>query len=92
MLLEKRAQENLKLITHEIQKDIINACGNEITNAIINDLCDDLFAILVAESCDISVKEQMSVVLRYVDKRGRVIKRFFGIVLIHDTSTLLLKS
>ena len=57
---------------------------------IIQDIGDKLFSILIDESKDISSKEQMSIVLRYVDK-GCVIERFVGIVHVTDTSSLSLK-
>uniref|UniRef100_A0A5B7B014 Putative zinc finger MYM-type protein 1-like n=1 Tax=Davidia involucrata TaxID=16924 RepID=A0A5B7B014_DAVIN len=84
--------KNLKFVTPDIQKDIVNAAANETTNAIIEDLGDDLFAILVDESCDVSSKEQMTVVLRYVDKRGIVLERFLGIVHVIDTTALSRKA
>uniref|UniRef100_A0A199UAH7 DUF4371 domain-containing protein n=1 Tax=Manihot esculenta TaxID=3983 RepID=A0A199UAH7_MANES len=87
----KNALENLKLIAPSIQKDIINACAVEITNAIIRDLGDDLFSILVDECQDISVKAQMGVVIRYINKFGCVVKRFLGIVHVNDTSASSLK-
>ena len=55
-------------------------------------LVNGFFSILVDESRDISIKEQMAVVLRYVDKKGIVIERFLGIVHVADTSTLDRKS
>ncbi|GMP48448.1 hypothetical protein CsSME_00015795 [Camellia sinensis var. sinensis] len=61
-----------------IQKDIVNAAACETINDIIKDLDNEFFSILVDESRDISVKEQMAVVLRYVDKKGIVIERFLG--------------
>ncbi|KAH0746043.1 hypothetical protein KY285_007700 [Solanum tuberosum] len=45
----------------------------------------------VDESCDISRKEQMAIVLRYVDRKGSVVERFIGIIHVHDTSALCLK-
>ncbi|XP_075074572.1 uncharacterized protein LOC142161697 [Nicotiana tabacum] len=45
----------------------------------------------VGESCDISRKEQMAIVLRYVDRMGSVVERFIGIVHVRDTSDLCLK-
>ncbi|XP_022873810.1 uncharacterized protein LOC111392665 [Olea europaea var. sylvestris] len=42
-----------------------------MTRAIVNDIGDSLFSILVDEACDISMKEQMTVVLRFVDKSGQ---------------------
>ncbi|KAL0556550.1 hypothetical protein IC582_005064 [Cucumis melo] len=86
----KNAPENLKLTAPDIQKDIVNCIAVEIVNSIIQDIGDKLFSILIDESKDISSKEQMSIVLRYVDK-GCVIKRFVGIVHVTDTSSLSLK-
>jgi len=76
----KRCRGNLKLVAPSIQKDIVKAASFETTKAIIADLKDDLFSILIDESRDISVKEQMAFVLRYVDKKGHVIERFLGVV------------
>ena len=86
----KNAPENLKLAAPDIQKDIVNCIAVEIVNSIIQDIGDKLFSILIDESKDISSKEQMSIVLRYVDKRC-VIERFVGIVHVTDTSSLSLK-
>ncbi|EXB90910.1 hypothetical protein L484_012004 [Morus notabilis] len=63
----KNAPENMKLTSPDIQKDIVNAVAVETVNIIIKDIGDALFSILVDESCDISIKEQMTIVLRYVD-------------------------
>uniref|UniRef100_A0A199U9J0 DUF4371 domain-containing protein n=1 Tax=Manihot esculenta TaxID=3983 RepID=A0A199U9J0_MANES len=87
----KNALENLKLIAPFIQKDIINACAVETPNAIIRDLGDDLFFILVDECQDVSVKEQMGVAIRYVNKFGCVVEIFLGIVHVNDTSASSLK-
>ncbi|XP_073153527.1 uncharacterized protein [Henckelia pumila] len=66
----KNAPKNFKLTSHGIQKYIVNACACEMTNVIIRDVGESLFSILVDESHDVSTKEQMSVVLRYVDSSG----------------------
>ena len=50
-----------------------------------------LFCILVDESSDISIKEQMVVFLRYVDKHGCIVERFLGVVHVSDTTSLSLK-
>ncbi|XP_045796147.1 zinc finger MYM-type protein 1-like [Trifolium pratense] len=57
----------------------------------LGDLGDSLFAIMIDESRDISVKEQMVVALRYVNKKGQVIERFLGMVHVSDTSASSLK-
>ncbi|CAN1142137.1 hypothetical protein LINPERPRIM_LOCUS25865 [Linum perenne] len=54
----------------DIQKDIVHALALETSKLITKDIGDDFFAILADESRDVSVKEQMGVVLRYVDGKG----------------------
>ncbi|XP_024979010.1 zinc finger MYM-type protein 1-like [Cynara cardunculus var. scolymus] len=56
--------------------------------ALIGDCKEDV----VDESSDVSKKKQMAVVLRYVDARGIVKERFFGIVHVTGTSSSILKS
>ena len=81
----KNAPGNLKLTSPRIQKDIINAFAVETTKVIVQDMGNDFFSILVDECRDISVKEQMGVVVRYVDKNGCVMERFLGVVHVSDT-------
>ncbi|XP_039142002.1 LOW QUALITY PROTEIN: zinc finger MYM-type protein 1-like [Dioscorea cayenensis subsp. rotundata] len=87
----KNAPSNLKLTAHDIQNDIISAAASETTKAIINELGDDLFAILVDESRDVSNKEQMALVLRYMNNKGCIVERFLAIVHVSDTTALSLK-
>nr|XP_028949341.1 zinc finger MYM-type protein 1-like [Malus domestica] len=54
-------------------------------------LKDRFFSILVDEARDVSVKEQMAMVLRYVDDNGHVIERFVGIQHVTDTTSSSLK-
>ncbi|XP_065632016.1 uncharacterized protein LOC136068588 [Quercus suber] len=87
----QKAPKNCKLTHPEIQKDIVNAIAPETSKAIIKDLDNGFFSILVDESRDISVKEQMAFVLRYVNKEGIIIERFLGIVHVASTTVLSLK-
>ncbi|XP_016498890.2 uncharacterized protein LOC107817546 [Nicotiana tabacum] len=87
----ENAPQNDTLTCPIIQKDIINACAKETLKAIIGDLNGDYFGILVDESKDISHKEQMALVLCYVDKNGEVVERFVGLVHVSDTSACSLK-
>ncbi|KAL1290043.1 hypothetical protein AAHE18_20G100900 [Arachis hypogaea] len=75
----KNAHRNLKLITSSIQKDIVRAATREITKVIVDD------------PRDISIKKQMSVCLRYVNKEGQVREHFVGLVHVSNTNTLSLK-
>lgn len=87
----QNALENNQLNSPDIQKEIVNATALETTYAIINDLGDECFSIIVDESRDISNKEQMAIALRYVNSGGIVVERFLGIVHVSDTSALSLK-
>ncbi|XP_042437040.1 uncharacterized protein LOC122023004 [Zingiber officinale] len=88
----KNAPKNCKLTSPNIQKDIVRACATETINVIIKDIGNSLFSILVDESRDVLMKEQMSVVLRYVDSSGHINERFIGIEHITSTITLSLKA
>jgi hypothetical protein len=85
------APENHQMIAPHIQRDIANAAASETLDALLKDLGNLSFAILIDESRDISIKEQLTIVLRYVDKRGHVIKRFLGITHVCNTPAVELK-
>ncbi|CAN6552117.1 unnamed protein product [Malus baccata var. baccata] len=78
----ENAPGNLKLLAPSIQKEIVNSCAVETLDAIMDGLKDGFFSILVDEARDVLVKEQMAMVLRYVDDNGHVIERFVAFVAI----------
>ncbi|CAH9098495.1 unnamed protein product [Cuscuta epithymum] len=86
------APENHQMLSPLVQKDIVNAFATETSNLILKDLGSEFFGILVDESRDISVKEQLIVFIRYVDTRGHIIERLLGVVHVLDTTSLSLKS
>ncbi|XP_042441312.1 zinc finger MYM-type protein 1-like [Zingiber officinale] len=88
----KNAPKNCKLTSPDIQKDIVRACATETINVIIKDIGNSLFSILVDESRDVSMKEQMSVVLRYVDSSGHINERFIEIEHVTSTTAFSLKA
>jgi len=47
---------------------------------------------LIDEASDVSDKEQMAVVLRYVDKRGLILERLVGVVHVKETTSICLKN
>jgi hypothetical protein len=65
-VLGVNAPKNCQMIAPEIQKDLVKACAHETRNVIISELKGRLFAVLVDESRDKSIKEQMAVIFRYV--------------------------
>ncbi|CAI9278088.1 unnamed protein product [Lactuca saligna] len=88
----KNAPKNTQLKCSDIQKDIVHACSDATINVIMEDLGKDFFAIFVDESRDISCKEQLALVLRFVNKKGEVVERFIGLRHVSDTSALTLKA
>jgi ribosomal protein S8 len=87
----ENAPENHQMIARAIQKDIANAAASKTLDTILKDLGESSFAIPVDESRDISVKEQLAIVLHYVDKRGNVIEHFFSIAHVSNTTAAELK-
>ena len=87
----QKVLKNCKFTHHEIQKNIVNAIVRETSKVIIKDLDNGFFSILVYESRDISVKEQMALILRYMNKKWIIIERFLGIVHVASTTALSLK-
>ena len=54
------------MTSHKIQKDFARCCAEEVTEAVMGEIGDRNFSVLIDESRDISVKEQMGIVLRLV--------------------------
>ncbi|XP_074299728.1 uncharacterized protein LOC141630881 [Silene latifolia] len=61
-----KAPKNHKATSPKIQKGLIKCCSKETTKLIIEDLDNDLFAILADESSDVSHKEQLAICLSIV--------------------------
>ncbi|KAK4263604.1 hypothetical protein QN277_028993 [Acacia crassicarpa] len=88
----ENAPDNHKLTSPKIHKDLSQACADLTVKAIISDLGDDYFSLLVDEARDVVIKEQMAVVLRYVNKKGSIVERFIGIIHVLDTTAQSLKA
>ncbi|XP_023633335.1 zinc finger MYM-type protein 1 [Capsella rubella] len=85
------APKNNQMTSPPIQKDIVHCFSEEVTKSIIEEMDNDVFGLLVDESADVSDKEQMAVVFRFVDKYGLVKERFVGIIHVKETSSISLK-
>ncbi|XP_050141168.1 uncharacterized protein LOC126617173 [Malus sylvestris] len=83
----ENAPKNLKYTSSDIQKDLVRACAIETIGAITKDMEGTFFSLLVDGSRDSSTKEQMAVVLRYVNKEGEVIERFLGVQHVSSTTS-----
>ncbi|XP_047308075.1 zinc finger MYM-type protein 1-like [Impatiens glandulifera] len=89
-ILEK-APKNAKYTSPDIQKDVLNVIVNQVRTKIRQEIGDAKFFILVDEARDASNKEQMALVLRFVDIDGFLREWFFTIVNVHNTTAATLK-
>lgn len=87
---EELCPQNAQMISPKIQKALAKTCVDGVRKAIKQEMGDGLFSVLIDESRDISVKEQMALVVRYINK-GEVIERFLGIKHVTETTTEALK-
>lgn len=56
--------QNAQMTSPTIQKELAECCAEEVTKAIKKEMAGRLFSVLIDESRDILVKEQMAVVVR----------------------------
>ncbi|GFY99215.1 hypothetical protein Acr_13g0006160 [Actinidia rufa] len=90
VVLEK-APKNAKYTSPMIQKEILHILANKVRNIIREEIGDAKFCILVDEAKDAANREQMAIVLRFVDVHGFLWERFFEIVHVTDTTAFTLK-
>lgn len=64
-----------------IQNEVIEICGNYITNKILDEIkLGSYFAVLADEASDSSNKKQLSLVLRFVDRSLEIREEFVGFI------------
>jgi hypothetical protein len=85
------APKNAKYTSHKIQKKLLEIIASRVRKHIREEIGDSKFCILVDEARDESNKEQMALVLRFVDKFGLIQERFFDVAHVNDTTALTLK-
>ncbi|CAM8911182.1 unnamed protein product [Rhodiola kirilowii] len=87
----ENAPKHAMYIAPSIQKEILDIIATKIRNKIRQEIGDAKFCILVDESLDVSHKEQMAIILRFVDEDGFLQERYFEIVSVEDTTSANLK-
>ncbi|KAK9053851.1 hypothetical protein SSX86_024926 [Deinandra increscens subsp. villosa] len=85
------APYNSKYTSSDIQKEILNIIANRVRKSIRSEVGDSYYCVMVDESRDESKKEQMAIVLRFVDEKGIIRERFLGLVHVRDTLSATLK-
>ena len=80
-----KAPKNATYTSPTIQKQILHVFSTKVKEVIRdeigNAIGDAKFCLIVDKACNESMKEQMVIVLRFVDKNGFVRECFFGLVM-----------
>ncbi|KAK9164125.1 hypothetical protein Syun_005027 [Stephania yunnanensis] len=85
------APGNTKYTSPNIQKEILHIMANMVRKKIREEIGDKKFCLLVDEAKDAGGKEEMAIVLRFVDGQGSIKERFFDIVQVENTAASTLK-
>jgi hypothetical protein len=85
------APGNAKYTSPKIQKEILETIACNVQKVIRNEIGDAKYCLIVDESRDESRREQMALVVRFVDQEGFIRERFLDIVHVHDTTSATLK-
>jgi cyanate lyase len=86
-----KAPKNAIYTSPMVQKQILHVFSTKVKEVIRDEIGDVKFCLIVDETRDESMKEQMAIVLRFVDKNGFVRERFFILVHISDIAAVTLK-
>lgn len=82
------APQNLRLSSPEVQKEIVHSAAQLCREAIVREIqASKRFCVLVDEARDVSVKEQMAIVVRYVNSSGCIKERLLDLVHVSDTES-----
>jgi hypothetical protein len=85
------APGNAKYIAHSVQQEILDLLSRKVQKSIREEIGNSKFCIMVDEARDESKKEQMALVLRFVNNEGIIMERFLDVVHVSDTAALTLK-
>ncbi|CAN1164445.1 Zinc finger MYM-type protein 1 [Linum perenne] len=87
----KNAPGNAKYTSPLIQKELLAIMANRVRCAITEEVGDASFSILVDEAQDAAGREQMAIILRFVNSSDVLTERFFGIKSVVNTTSATLK-
>lgn len=76
----ENALGNAKYTSQIIQKKILQVLESKVCDSIQKETSDSKFCIIVDEARDESKREQMTLVLRFIDKEGFIKERFLNVV------------
>ena len=72
----RQATNRAKCTSPTIQNEFISILGEQIRESIVNQIPSDApyFSILADDVTDVSIREQLSLVIRFVDSDGNIHK------------------
>jgi hypothetical protein len=85
------APGNAKYIAHSVQQEILDLLSRKVQKSIREEIGNSKFCIMVDKARDESKKEQMALVLRFVNNEGIIMECFLDVVHVSDTAALTLK-
>ncbi|XP_039802977.1 zinc finger MYM-type protein 1-like [Panicum virgatum] len=87
----EKGSKYCQMLSPHIQKDLTKACAEEVTAVIMDEIRGRHFSVLIDESRDVSIKEQMAMILRFVNDEGKIVERFLGLKHIEKCTSAALK-
>ena len=85
------APQNAKYTSHQIQKEILHVFARNVQSSIRHEIDDARFCLIVNEARDESIREQMTLVIRFVDRNNLHDNFFLEMMHIKDTTILTFK-
>ncbi|PWZ26858.1 Zinc finger MYM-type protein 1 [Zea mays] len=80
----QNAPKNAKYTSSDVQKEILSIVARKVQKLIREEIGTSKFCIMVDEARDESKKEQMAIVIRFVNKEGLIKERFLDLVHVHN--------
>jgi hypothetical protein len=81
----ENAPKNANYTSPDVQKEILSILARKVQKSIREEIGNSKFCIMVDEARDESKKEQMAIVLRFVNKEGCIKERFLDLIHVSDT-------
>jgi hypothetical protein len=85
------APRNAKYTSHPVQQEILQLLSRKVQTQIREEIGTSKFCIMVDEARDESKKEQMALVLRFVNSEGFIKEHFLDVIHVTDTVAVTLK-
>ncbi|XP_024316455.1 zinc finger MYM-type protein 1-like isoform X2 [Brachypodium distachyon] len=87
----QNAPRNAKYTSGEVQQEILQLLSRRVQKNIIEEIGTSKFCIMVDEARDESKKDQMALVIRFVNKEGFIKERFLDVIHVKNTVASTLK-